>query len=127
MFNELFKGTPKFDYNSQGNKFVNINEFLADHDKTLTYQVKGMFTTDGKWGKRGVIVIDGYNINVPSYMVERIEGIRANADMVAAINAGHCGLKFRDYEDKKNGNVIRTAVDLCDYAPTDEPTEVLEF
>lgn len=119
MFNEMFKGSPKFTYNSDNNEFIGITDFLKDHDKSITYQVKGMFTYTGEYGETGVIIIDGYNIRVPKYMCEKIKEIRSNPDMVQAINEGFCGMKFRDYEDKKKKGVIRTAVDLCDYAPTD--------
>lgn len=114
MFNELFSGSPKFTYNADTNKYINIRDFLQDHDKNLTYQVKGLFTTKGKYGKRGVIVIDGFNINTPAYLVERIDQIRSNPEMVKAINDGLCGLKFRDYE---KDDKIFTTVDLVDYAP----------
>ena len=139
MFNEMFKGSPKFTYNSDNNIFISVSEFLKDHDMSLTYQVKGMFTYTGEYGETGVIIIDGYNIRVPKYMVDKIKEIRSTPDMVDAINAGFCGLKFRAYEDKKHKGTVRTAVDLCDYAPADvfkpqvieeknnSPAEDLEF
>ena len=135
MFNEMFKGSPKFSYNSDNNVFTSVSEFLKDHDMSLTYQVKGMFTYTGEYGETGVIIIDGYNIRVPKYMVDKIKEIRSTPDMVDAINAGFCGLKFRAYEDKKHKGTVRTAVDLCDYAPTDpvkeepveEPADNIEF
>lgn len=126
MFNEMFKGKAKFTYNSDNNVFVGVTEFLKDHDKLITYQVKGMFTYNGKYGETPVIVLDGYNLRVPKYMVEKIKEIRSNPDMVDAINEGRCGLKFRDYPDKADKNIIRTAVDLCDYAVTGD-TEDIEF
>lgn len=127
MFNELFSGSPKFTYNSDNNIYVGVNEFLKDHDKQITYQVKGMFVTKGgQYGPRGIIIIDGYNIYAPAHMVEKINTIRSNPDMVNAINAGLCGIRFRDYEDKKRAGVIRTTIDIVDYAPVagDLPIEI---
>lgn len=125
MFNELFKGTPKFKYNSDNNEYVGITDFLKDHDKTIPYQVKGMFLTKGgKFGQRGIVIIDGYNIYVPKHVNDTITKIRSNPEMVEAINNGLCAIVFRDYEDKNK--VVRTTVDFVDYAPTDgEP--VMEF
>ena len=117
MFNELFKGQPKFSYNSDNNAYVGIKDFLQDHDKNLTYQVHGMFITKtGKYGPRAIVIIDGYNIYLPKHMNEIIDKIRNTPDMVEAINAGKCGLVFRDYE--KDG-VIHTTVDFVDLAPID--------
>ena len=117
MFNELFKGQPKFTYNSDNNTYIGITEFLQDHDKTLTYVVHGMFTTKtGKYGPRAVVIIDGYNIYIPKHMNEIVEKIRSTPEMVEAINAGKCGLVFRDYE--KDGQT-HTTVDFVDYAPTE--------
>lgn len=114
MFNELFSGSPKFDYNADTNKYVSIREFLKDHDKELTYQVKGMFITKtSKYGPCGIIVIDGFNVRTPKFVNVKIESIMHNPDMVAAINEGKCGMVFRDYE--KDGNIY-TTVDLVDYA-----------
>ena len=42
--------------------------------------------------------------------------IRNTLDMVEAIDAGKCGLVFRDYE--KDGQT-HTTVDFVDYVPTD--------
>jgi len=117
MFNELFKGQPKFTYNSDNNAYVGITEFLQDHDKQLTYQVHGMFITKtGKYGPRAIAIIDGYNIYLPKHMNEIVDKIRNTPDMVEAINAGKCGLVFRDYE--KDGQT-HTTVDFVDYVPTE--------
>lgn len=112
MFNELFKGSPKFAYNSDNNEYIGITDFLAEHDKNIAYQVKGMFITKGgKYGPRGIVVIDGFNIYAPKHLNEAIDKIRSNPEMVAAINEGKCNMVFRDYE--KDG-ALHTTIDFVD-------------
>lgn len=112
MFNELFKGSPKFTYNADTNEYIGITDFLRDHDRNITYMVHGMFITkSGKYGPRGIVILDGFNLYVPKHINDMIVEIRSNADMVEAINNGHCGITFRDYE--KDGRT-HTTVDFVD-------------
>lgn len=112
MFNELFNGSPKFTYNADTNEYIGITDFLKDHDRDITYQVHGMFVTKGgQYGPRGIIILDGYNLYVPKHLNDTIQMIRKDNTLVEAINAGHCGLKFRDYT--KDGKT-HTTVDFVD-------------
>lgn len=112
MFNELFKGTPKFTYNADTNEYISINEFLQDHSIENRYVVHGMFVTkSGKYGPRGVVVLDGYNLYVPKHVNDTIVKIRENPDMVEAINAGHCDLIFREYEKDGRNHITVSFVD----------------
>lgn len=113
MFNELFKGTPKFTFNADTNEYISINEFLKEHSIEDRYVVHGMFITKGgKYGPRGIVVLDGYNLYVPKHMNDSIKQIRENADMVQAINDGKCDMIFREYTD--NNGVNRITVSFVD-------------
>lgn len=113
MFNELFKGN-NFDYDMTQNQFIGIRAFFeSDHaDHGI---VRGMYVSKtGKYGPSSVLIIDGWNINLPKHMNERVDVIRHNPEMVKAINEGHCGFKIREYPDKKDPNVTRLTVDFYD-------------
>lgn len=113
MFNEMFNNNPKFTYNADNNTYIGITDFLKDHDKMITYQVHGMFVTkNGKYGPSGIVILDGFNLRVPKHIIKAIEAIRNDTEAVRLVNEGHCGLKFREYDDK-NG-VTRMTVDFVD-------------
>lgn len=113
MFNELFTGN-RFNYDMTQNKFVKLREFYesehADHGI-----VRGMYVSNkGEYGPSAVLVIDGWNLNLPKHMTGRVNRIRGDAEMVKAINEGKCGFKIREYQDNKNPNVTRLTVDFYD-------------
>jgi len=113
MFNEMFN-TIRFSYDSSNNEYIS----LIDYANSRTYDhgiVRGFFVTNGKYGERAVMVVDGYNINLPAHLLTKVKNIRANADAVKAINDGLCGYHIRTYED--GNNIIRYTVDLYDIKP----------
>lgn len=113
MFNEMFNNSAKFTYNADNNTYIGITDFLKDHDKMITYQVHGMFVTkNGKYRPYGIVILDGFNLRVPNHIIKAIEAIRNDPEAVKLVNEGHCGLKFREYDDK-NG-VTRMTVDFVD-------------
>lgn len=71
-----------------------------------------------KYGDHYVVLakdIDGvvYGINLPKFNNETVVGILNNDDMVAAINAGKCGISKGDTIHGENGDYIPTVwVDL---------------
>lgn len=112
MFNEMFKGQPKFTYNADINTYVGINEFLKDHSIEDRYVVHGMFVTKtGKYGPRGVVILDGFNLYVPKHMNDTIMQIRSNPDMIQAINEGKCDMIFRSYEKDGAEHITVSFVD----------------
>lgn len=113
MFNEMFN-TVRFTYDSSENEFIS----LVDYANSRTYDhgiVRGFFITNGKYGERPVMIVDGYNINLPVHLLSKIKEIRANADAVTAINNGLCGFRIRMYED--GHDIVRYTVDLYDIKP----------
>ena len=107
MFNEMFSNSVKFDYDGKDNPYMTIEDYVLN-TKTDRAQVKGMLINPkSKHGARGVIVLDGVNINVPSHVNERIEKVRGNADAVKAVNDGACGVEFYTYE--KDGKTYYSA------------------
>lgn len=113
MFNEMFN-TIRFSYDSSKNEFIS----LVDYANSRTYDhgiVKGFFITKGKFGESPVMVVDGYNINLPSHLLAKVKQIRSNAEAVNAINNNLCGYRIRTYED--GNNIIRYTVDLYDIKP----------
>ena len=107
MFNEMFSNSVKFDYDGKDNPYMTIEDYVLNTKQTQA-QVKGMWINPkSKHGARGVIVLDGVNINVPSHVNERIEKVRNNPACVSAINEGLCGVQFYTYD--KDGKTYYSA------------------
>ena len=102
MFNEKFgKNAAKFTFDSKGLPFVKLSEYAAENGTDAVITVKAMFTHNkSEYGEKGVIVCERCCIDVPSQLIEDIKTVRADADMVKAVNDGKCGFKIYSYTDK---------------------------
>ena len=102
MFNEAFSKGSLFNEDGKNKEFMKITEFAAKYGIDTIYTVLGMYThTKGKFGESGIIITSAANIDVPEHLIKDIKTVRANADMVEAVNNGKCGLKISTYVDKK--------------------------
>ena len=99
MFNEKFSHGKKFKVNSDDFPFTTLDEVIKENgNKTLT--VQGMFTYKSKYGVRPVLIADSLKINLPDNLLSDVEEIIADSELCEAINAGKCGFKTSQYEDK---------------------------
>ena len=62
---------------------------LADLELNKDYQIKGFFiVSSGRYGDTAVMVIDGYNVNLPAHRVDRVKQIMADRDSTEMVNNG---------------------------------------
>lgn len=72
-----------------------------------------------KYGDHYVVLAEAadggiYGVNLPKFNNETIVGILNNDEMVAAINAGKCGISRGDVQHGENGDYVPTVwVDLA--------------
>ena len=103
MFNERFniKGK-KFNADGKDNPFMKLSEFVQEFGTDDIVTVLGMYIHNKtKFGEKGIIITPNCNIDCPEHMIDMIKEVIASDEMVAAVNAGKCGLKIKSYEDKK--------------------------
>lgn len=116
MFNEVFShNSVKFDYDGKDNMYMSIEDYVLNNKispETVNKVMGVWINPKSKHGARGVVVLEGININVPAHMNKDIETIRENADLVSGINAGKCGIRFYTYE--KDGKTYYSGR-FCDY------------
>lgn len=118
MFNEKFGTHANFTTDFKEFPFVNLSDVIKENGhKTL--KVQAVYTFKPKNGDNAgntvpVLVADGLNIYIPTYLLETVNIIRSNADMVEAINNGKCGFKTREWIDTKRGNKTRYTGDFID-------------
>lgn len=106
IFDSNFNRNVKFDFDGKNLPFVSLADYAAANGTDAVVPVKGMFTHNkSKYGEKGVVVTEKCNIDVPTHMVKDIKKVRESADMVAAVNAGNCGMKIYTYTD--NNGVLR--------------------
>lgn len=103
MFNERFSHGKKFKINSDDFPFTTLDDVVAENGNNVI-PVCALFTYKAKYGTRPVLVSSTLKINLPDHCLSDVEAIIADDELVAAINAGKCGFKPSQYEDK-NGKV----------------------
>ena len=104
LFNDNFKHGKTFNVNADDFPFVNLKELIEENGHQ-TLKVDGVFTYEGKKGKkRAVLIASGHKINLPDHCLKDIEKILANQEYINAINAGKCGFATSEYEDTNFGN-----------------------
>lgn len=118
MFNEKFGAKASFNVDFKEFPFVNLSDVIKENGHKVL-KVQAVYTFKPKNGDSAgkdvpVLVADGLNIYIPSYLLEQVNEIRTNADMVAAINDGKCGFQTREWTDTKHGNKLRYSGNFMD-------------
>lgn len=118
MFNEKYGPKGSFTVDFKDFPFVNLSDIVKENGhKTL--KVQAVYTFKPKNGDNAgndvpVLVADGLNIYIPTYLLEQVNEIRSNAEMVEAINNGKCGFTTREWIDTKRGNKVRYTGNFVD-------------
>ena len=100
-----------FTNNEQFDEFKTLKHLFIENGQDVTYGVKGVFTYESTYGKGCFVKSDGFNISLPSNMVETVTKIREDKESVDEINNGTVGIKIytytlpEKYPDKKFYNV----------------------
>lgn len=81
---------------------------LYDHgyteEKGRHVTVRGCFVNEsGKFGPSAALICEGFNVNLPSHMVNEIKDIMASPEDVADINAGRVGAYAYEYTNSRGG------------------------
>lgn len=109
MFDKLnYKRTVKEGIDTSEMFFIGLKEFC---DKEVA--VDGFYFNDkGNYGRKVVVVGEGYLINMPQRAVEQFERINDDARMVKAVLEGHLKITNIRMLETRNGTTV--AYDLSD-------------
>lgn len=83
---------------------------LQDLNEGTTYIVRSIYMNrKSKHGDHYVVLAEAddgtiYGVNLPKFNNETVFGILQNEEMVAAINAGHCGIQCGDMHHGVKGD-----------------------
>ena len=98
----LFKDNERFD------TFRTLEELYKENGKDEKYLVKGVYNYESSYGKGGFIKSDGFNISLPTHLLDTINSIREDKESVDEINEGKIYITIYSYTlpDKYPGKVF---------------------
>lgn len=87
----LFKDNERFD------DFKTLEELFNTNGADKEYIVKGVFTYESSYGKGCFIKSEGFNISLPSHLLNTINSIREDEESVNQINDGKVYINIYSY------------------------------
>lgn len=88
----LFTDNERFDV------FKTLEELFKENGSDEKYIVKGVYVYKSTYGEGCFIKSDGFNISLPSHLVETIKNIREDKESVKEINNGRVGVNIYSYK-----------------------------
>ena len=77
--------------------FKTLEELFKENGQDAEYLVKGVYSYKSTYGEGGFIKSDGFNISLPSHLLETINNIRADKESIDEINAGKVFIDIYSY------------------------------
>ena len=98
-------GNKKFDFTQFENaKYTSLKDLYEENGGEKVYTLRALYiNTKGKYGDSPVAMINGYNVNLPTHLLDTIKVFIDSADMVEAINNNEVGFTIYKYTDNKYG------------------------
>lgn len=87
----LFTNTERFD------KFLSLEELFKRDGKGKKYIVTGVYDYTSSYGRGAFAKSDGFNISLPSHMVDTVKDIRNDEESVEEINSSKVFLEIYTY------------------------------
>lgn len=91
------KGDTLFTNTERYSVFKTLKELYEENGKEKRYLVTGLYTYKGKFGEGCFAKSDGFNISLPSHMVETVKRIREDKESVEQINNGEVFIEIYTY------------------------------
>lgn len=87
----LFTNTKRYD------KFLTLNELYERDGADAKYIILGVYDYTSAYGRGAFAKSDGFNISLPSHMVDTVKDIRNDAESVEQINNSQVYIKIYTY------------------------------
>lgn len=87
----LFKDTDRF------NEFKTLEELFTENGSDYEYLVKGVYSFKSSYGEGCFIKSEGFNISLPSHLLDTIKSIREDNESVESINDGKVYISIYSY------------------------------
>ena len=103
----IIKHKPQYKNMNTQQPYCNLGELSLDEE----YRIFGFFiVTSGKYGDTAVMVIDGFNVNLPTHRLDRVKDIMGDRESTELINNGEVYATVYEYTD--GHGVIRRSVSI---------------
>ena len=86
-----------FNDNEHFKEFKTLEQLFKENGKDEEYIVRGVYTYKSAYGEGCFIKSDGFNISLPSHMVETVLNIREDEECVQEINDGRVEVMIYSY------------------------------
>lgn len=86
-----------FNDNERFEEFKTLEELFNAYGSEKVFRVNGVYTYTGTFGKGCFIKSNGFNISLPSHMVETVKGIRNDLESTQEINYGKVGVNVYSF------------------------------
>lgn len=101
----------KFSIDTTGWEYKKLSE-LFDDDKDAIHNLQGLYISKGgEYGPAPVAICDGYCVNLPSHLMEEVNGMLASDEDIKDIKAGIVGFSVYSYE-KEIGKKTKTCYSI---------------
>ena len=87
-----------FNDNERFDTFKTLKELFDENGTDEKYIVKGVYTYKSSYGEGCFIKSDGFNISLPSHLVETLNNIRQDKESVEEINQGKVAVNIYSYK-----------------------------
>ena len=91
------KGDMLFTNNERYDEFKTLKELYEENGKERRYLITGLYTYKSVYGDGCFAKSEGFNISLPSHMVETVEEIRKDKESVEQINNGEVFIEIYTY------------------------------
>ena len=96
-FASKYNRSNRWDVNTDGFEYKKIADIVAADGEDVTYKVRGVRITNGKYGEGAVVILDSCYVNLPKRMTEDVEQILSSNEDIDAIKSGKVGIEFYSY------------------------------
>lgn len=91
------RGDTLFTNNERYSEFKTLKELYEENGRERRYIVTGLYTYKSVYGEGCFAKSEGFNISLPSHMVETVEEIRRDVESVEQINNGEVFIEIYTY------------------------------
>lgn len=98
----------RFDFEQEKNvEYKKLSDLYNQNIREI--KINSLFiNTKGKFGDSPVATADGFNINLPSHLLETVKEMIEDEEIVALANKGELGIEIYQYDSKKWGKNYST-------------------
>ena len=91
------KGDMLFTNNERYTEFKTLKELYEENGKEKRYLVKGLYNYKSVYGNGCFAKSEGFNISLPTHMVQTVEEIRNDRESIEQINNGEVFIEIYTY------------------------------